>query len=315
MKEQKDIDLGLKNAFDELFMTDEGRAENRLPKIYDIRLSEIDPFPEHPFKVQMDEDMEQLVESIKDHGVITPVTLRKKKDGRYETISGHRRIKACELLGIDTIKAEIRDLDRDQAIIMMVESNFMRSKILPSEKAFSYKMRLEAMKRQAGRKAKENASPLATNSFGRSDVALGEQVGESKDQIRRYIRLTKLIPEILDMVDEGKIAFRPAVELSYLIKPEQIELLDIMRSEQATPSLSQAIRLKNLSKEGRLTDDVIYALMSEEKPNQKEKYTIKAEKLKRYIPDNIPFSKTEDYIVRALDFYQKHLNRQKGLER
>lgn len=312
MKEQKEIDLGLKNAFDELFMTDEGRAENRLPKIYDIRISEIDPFPEHPFKVQMDEDMEQLVESIKDHGVITPVTLRKKKDGRYETISGHRRIKACELLGIDTIKAEIRDLDRDQAIIMMVESNFMRSKILPSEKAFSYKMRLEAMKRQ-GARADLTSCPVGTKS--RSDERLAEAVTDSARQIQRYIRLTKLIPEILDMVDEGKIAFRPAVELSYLIKPEQIELLDIMRSEQATPSLSQAIRLKNLSKEGRLTDDVIYALMSEEKPNQKEKYTIKAEKLKRYIPDNIPFSKTEDYIVRALDFYQKHLNRQKGLER
>ena len=222
MKNVQKIDLGL-TGYDELFMNDAERKENKLPRIYDIPLSEIEDFPDHPFKVKLDENMDQLVQSIKERGIITPVTLRPKEDGRYEIVSGHRRKKACELAGFDTVKAEVREMTRDEAIILMVESNLQRSVILPSEKAFSYKMRLEAMKRQAGRPSKENASPVATNFLqGRSDVELGEQVGESKDQVRRYIRLTELIPELLDLVDEGRIAFRPAVELSYLQKRNRV---------------------------------------------------------------------------------------------
>ncbi len=210
-------------------------------------------------------------------------------------------------------KAEVKELTRDEAIILMVESNLQRSRILPSEKAFSYKMRLEAMKRQAGRPAKDNLSPVETHL--RSDEELAQQVGDSRNQIQRYIRLTELQPNILEMVDEGKIAFRPAVEISYLTKPEHAQLYEVMQSELATPSLSQAIKLKDFSKNGRLNEDVIFSIMSEEKPNQREKYVIKAETLKRYIPDNIPYSKTEDYIIKALDFYQRHLNRQRGMER
>ena len=239
MKSVQKIDLGL-TGYDELFMNDAERKENKLPRIYDIPLSEIDDFPDHPFKVKLDEDMDQLVQSIKERGIITPVTLRPKEDGRYEIVSGHRRRKACELAGFDTVKAEVREMTRDEAIILIVESNLQRSVILPSEKAFSYKMRLEAMKRQAGRPSKENASPVATNFLqGRSDVELGEQVGESKDQVRRYIRLTELIPELLDLVDEGRIAFRPAVELSYLQKEEQGALLEQIAYADATPSLCQ----------------------------------------------------------------------------
>ncbi len=314
MKEQK-IDLGLKNAYDELFMNDQERAENKLPRIYDIPLSEIDPFPDHPFQVRLDEDMEQLVESIKERGLITPVTLRQKEDGRYEIVSGHRRTKACELAGLDTVKAEVKDLTRDEAIILMVESNLQRSKILPSEKAYSYKMRLEAMKRQ-GERTDLTCDPLGHKSDGTKSVEkIADNSPDSKTQVQRYIRLTELQPNILEMVDEGKIAFRPAVEISYLTKPEQAQLYEVMQSELATPSLSQAIKLKDFSKNGRLNEDVIFSIMSEEKPNQREKYVIKAETLKRYIPDNIPYNKTEDYIIKALDFYQRHLNRQRGMER
>ena len=221
-------------AYDDLFQTDESREEAKLSKIRDIPISEINEFPDHPFKVLMDEDMEQLVESIKRNGVMTPATVRLKEDGRYELISGHRRKKACELAGLETLKCEVKELTRDEAIIVMVESNLQRSVILPSEKAFAYKMRLEAMKRQAGRPQKENASPLATNlSKGRSDEELGELVGESKDQIRRYIRLTELVPEILQMVDERQIAFRPAVEVSYLTEEQQYTLLEAMEYNDA----------------------------------------------------------------------------------
>ena len=215
-------------AYDDLFETDQSREEAKLSKIRDIPISEIDEFPDHPFKVFIDEDMEQLVDSIKRNGVMTPATVRLKEDGRYELISGHRRKKACELAGLETLKCEVKDLSRDEAIIVMVESNLQRSTILPSEKAFAYKMRLEAMKRQAGRPPKENASPLATNlPKGRSDEELGELVGESKDQIRRYIRLTELVPEILQMVDDRQIAFRPAVEISYLPEEQQYTLFRI----------------------------------------------------------------------------------------
>ena len=257
----KKIDLGL-TGYDELFMDDKGRAEAKLPRIYDIPLSEIDDFPDHPFQVRMDEDMEQLVESVKERGIITPITLRQKEDGRYELVSGHRRKKACELAGFETIKAEIRELSRDEAIILMVESNLQRSVILPSEKAFSYKMRLEAMKRQAGRPSQTNYSPLGNNSLGtKSSEVLADAVGESKNQIFRYIRLTELIPSILEMVDEGRIAFRPAVEISYLLKDEQEELYEAMSFADATPSLAQAIKMKEFSKNGKLTPEVIESIM------------------------------------------------------
>lgn len=312
MKNVQKIDLGL-TGYDELFMNDAERKENKLPRIYDIPLSEIDDFPDHPFKVKLDEDMDQLVQSIKERGIITPVTLRPKEDGRYEIVSGHRRKKACELAGFDTVKAEVREMTRDEAIILMVESNLQRSVILPSEKAFSYKMRLEAMKRQAGRPSKENASPVATNfPQGRSDVELGEQVGESKDQVRRYIRLTELIPELLDLVDEGRIAFRPAVELSYLQKEEQSALLEQISYADATPSLAQAIKLKRFSQDGKLNNEVIESIMSEEKPNQREKINIKYAEARRFIPASVPYEKTGDYIMKALEYYHRYQERQKS---
>ena len=314
MKSPKEIDLDPKEACGELFIADQDLTENSLPRIYDIPLSRIDPFPDHPFQVRLDEDMEQLMESIKERGIITPVTLRRKEDGRYEIVSGHRRCKACELAGLDTVKAEVKELTRDEAIILMVESNLQRSTILPSEKAFSYKMRLEAMNRQ-GKRTDLTSGPLGQKSAVDSRSELADSVLDSSRQIHRYIRLTELQPNILEMVDEGKIAFRPAVEISYLTKPEQAQLYEAMQSELATPSLSQAIKLKDFSRNGRLSEDVIFSIMSEEKPNQREKYVIKAETLKRFIPENIPYSKTEDYIIKALDFYQRHLSRQKGMER
>ena len=304
---KKDIDLDL-TGFAELFMNDEGRAESRLPRIYDIPLSEIDDFPNHPFKVKMDEDMNQLVQSVKERGIITPVTLRQKEDGRYEIVSGHRRRKACELAGLERVPAEIKELSRDEAIILMVESNLQRSIILPSEKAFSYKMRLEAMKRQ-GQRTDLTSTPVVSKS--RSNEELAEQIGESREQVRRYIRLTELIPELLDMVDENKIAFRPAVELSYLTETEQHNLLNSISYNDATPSLPQAIRLKEFSKAGKLSAEVIEAILGEEKPNQKEKISFKAERLRPYIPSTVPLEKTEDYIIKALEYYQRARERQK----
>ena len=306
MSRKKDIDLDL-TGFAELFMNDEGRAESRLPRIYDIPLSEIDDFPNHPFKVKMDEDMDQLVQSVKERGIITPVTLRQKEDGRYEIVSGHRRRKACELAGLECVPAEIKELSRDEAIILMVESNLQRSIILPSEKAFSYKMRLEAMKRQ-GQRTDLTSVPVAQK-FSRD--ALGDKAEESGRQISRYIRLTELIPELLDMVDENKIAFRPAVELSYLTETEQHNLLNSISYNDATPSLPQAIRLKEFSKAGKLSAEVIEAILGEEKPNQKEKISFKAERLRPYIPSTVPLEKTEDYIIKALEYYQRARERQK----
>lgn len=307
MKSVQKIDLGL-TRYDELFMNDAERKENKLPRIYDIPLSEIDDFPDHPFKVKLDEDMDQLVQSIKERGIITPVTLRPKEDGRYEIVSGHRRRKACELAGFDTVKAEVREMTRDEAIILMVESNLQRSVTLPSEKAFSYKMRLEAMKRQAGRPSKENASPLATNfQPGRSDVELGEQVGESKDQVRRYIRLTYLVPELRDYVDEGQIKMRPAVELSYLDEDCQRAVVDEIDLNQATPSHAQTIRMCQFFTDGKLTPEVISAIMSEEKPNQREKIVLRGDKVRSLIPKNIPLAQTEDFVVKALEHYNRFL--------
>lgn len=309
MSRKKDIDLDL-TGFAELFMNDEGRAESRLPRIYDIPLSEIDDFPNHPFKVKMDEDMNQLVQSVKERGVITPITLRQKEDGRYEIVSGHRRRKACELAGLERVPAEIKELSRDEAIILMVESNLQRSIILPSEKAFSYKMRLEAMKRQ-GQRTDLTSDPMGPKSGERSNEKLAEVVNESSSQIKRYIRLTELIPELLDMVDENKIAFRPAVELSYLTETEQHNLLNSISYNDATPSLPQAIRLKEFSKAGKLSAEVIEAILGEEKPNQKEKISFKAERLRPYIPSSVPLDKTEDYIIKALEYYQRARERQK----
>ena len=312
MKSVQKIDLGL-TGYDELFMNDAERKENKLPRIYDIPLSEIDDFPDHPFKVKLDEDMDQLVQSIKERGIITPVTLRPKEDGRYEIVSGHRRKKACELAGFDTVKAEVRELTRDEAIILMVESNLQRSVILPSEKAFSYKMRLEAMKRQAGRPSQNNSSPVGIDLRGKQSLdVLGEEVGDSRNQIHRYIRLTELIPELLDLVDEGRIAFRPAVELSYLQKEEQSALLEQIAYVDATPSLAQAIKLKRFSQDGKLTNEVIESIMSEEKPNQREKINIKYAEARRFIPASIPYEKTGEYILKALEYYHRYQERQKS---
>ena len=311
MSRKKDIDLDL-TGFAELFMNDEGRAESRLPRIYDIPLSEIDDFPNHPFKVKMDEDMNQLVQSVKERGIITPVTLRQKEDGRYEIVSGHRRRKACELAGLERVPAEIKELSRDEAIILMVESNLQRSIILPSEKAFSYKMRLEAMKRQ-GQRTDLTSTPVVSKS--RSNEELAEQIGESREQVRRYIRLTELIPELLDMVDENKIAFRPAVEISYLSEEQQYTLLEAMEYNDATPSLAQAIKMKKYMQEGKLTDGVISSIMQEEKPNQREKPAFRDERITKLIPKSVPKGKESDFVVKALEFYNRHLQRSKAQER
>lgn len=307
MSSAQKIDLGL-TGYDELFMSDAGRAKNRLPKIYDIPLVEIDDFPDHPFKVMLGEDMDQLVQSVKERGIITPITLRQKEDGRYEIVSGHRRKKACELAGLDTVKSEIKDLTRDEAIILMVESNYQRSSILPSEKAFAYKMRLEAMSRQ-GQRTDLTSTPVVSKS--RTNEELGEKNGESREQVRRYIRLTELSPDLLNMVDENKIAFRPAVELSYLKEGEQKFLMEAMTYTDATPSLAQAIKMKEFSKNGKLTPEVMESIMGEEKPNQKEKFTFKAERLRQFIPSTVPYEKTEDYVLKALEYYHRYQERQK----
>ena len=311
MKSVQKIDLGL-TGYDELFMNDAERKEIKLPRIYDIPLSEIDDFPDHPFKVKLDEDMEQLVQSIKERGIITPVTLRPKEDGRYEIVSGHRRRKACELAGFGTVKAEVREMTRDEAIILMVESNLQRSVILPSEKAFSYKMRLEAMNRQ-GQRTDLTCSPVGNKLPGvKSSTVMAEEVGESKNTIFRYIRLTELIPELLDLVDEGRIAFRPAVELSYLQKEEQRALLEQIAYADATPSLAQAIKLKRFSQDGKLNNEVIESIMSEEKPNQREKINIKYAEARRFIPASVPYEKTGEYILKALEYYHRYQERQKS---
>lgn len=303
-------------AYDDLFQTDESREEAKLSKIRDIPISEIDEFPDHPFKVLMDEDMEQLVESIKRNGVMTPATVRLKEDGRYELISGHRRKKACELAGLETLKCEVKELTRDEAIIVMVESNLQRSVILPSEKAFAYKMRLEAMNRQAGRPSKDNLTPMVSDlDITRTNEKLGKEVGESREQIRRYIRLTEIVPEILQMVDERQIAFRPAVEVSYLTEEQQYTLLEAMEYNDATPSLAQAIKMKKYNQDGKLTSEVIQSIMEEEKPNQKEKPAFRDERITKLIPKTVPRGQETDFVVKALEFYNRHLQRNKAHER
>ena len=309
MKNEKSIDLGL-TAYDEMFMTDQERAESKLPRIYDLPLDQIDDFPDHPFQVRMDEDMDQLVQSIKERGLITPITVRPKEDGRYEIVSGHRRKTACALAGLATIKAESREMTRDEAIILMVESNLQRSVILPSEKAFSYKMRLEAIKRQ-GQRTDLTSDPLGPKSGNRSNTELAESANESESQIKRYIRLTELVPELLQMVDEGKIAMRPAVEISYLTNKEQQYLVDAIEYADCTPSHAQAIRMRSFSRDGLLGQHVIDNILNEEKPNQVERISLRYNDARRYIPANVPYNKTGEYILKALEFYQKHLERQR----
>ena len=295
-------------TLDDLFSTQELRDDAKLSKIRDIPLELIDDFPDHPFKVRDDEDMIQLVESVKERGVITPATVRQKEDGRYELISGHRRKRACEFAGFEALRCEVVDLDRDAATVLMVESNYQRSQILPSEKAFAYKMRLEAMNRQAGRPRKENPTPVVSDLDGqRTNEILGNEVGESREQIRRYIRLTSLVPELLDLVDEGKIKMRPAVELSYLDEDNQRAVVDEIDLNQCTPSHDQTIRMRKFFTDGKLTPEVVSAIMGEEKPNQREKIVLRGDKVRSLIPKNIPVSQTEDYVVKALEHYSRFL--------
>ena len=288
---------------DDLFTTQAQRDEEQLSKIRDIPLELIDDFPDHPFKVRDDEDMMQLVESVKERGVITPATVRQKEDGRYELVSGHRRKRACELAGFETLRSEIVDLNRDEATILMVESNFQRSEILPSEKAFAYKMRLEAMKRQGFR------SDLTSDPVGQkfSVEKIADNSNDSKTQIQRYIRLTNLVPELLEFVDEGRIKMRPAVELSYLNEDCQRDVVDEIDLNDATPSHDQTIRMRKLFNEGNLTTEAIHAVMSEEKPNQKEKIVLRGDRVRQLIPKNIPVSQTEDFVCKALEHYNKFL--------
>ena len=292
-------------TLDDLFSTQELRDDAKLSKIRDIPLELIDDFPDHPFKVRDDEDMIQLVESVKERGVITPATVRQKEDGRYELISGHRRKRACELAGFEALRCEVVDLDRDAATVLMVESNFQRSQILPSEKAFAYKMRLEAMKRQ-GQRSDLTSSPVGTK-FDRSSEAITEETGDSRNQIHRYIRLTNLVQELLDLVDEGKIKMRPAVELSYLDEDSQRAVVDEIDLNQCTPSHDQTIRMRKFFTDGKLTPEVVSAIMGEEKPNQREKIVLRGDKVRSLIPKNIPVSQTEDYVVKALEHYSRFL--------
>lgn len=309
MPNAKDIEMKLP-SLDDLFSSQKERDDAKLKRIYEIPLDEIDPFPEHPFKVRDDEDMMNLVESVKANGVLTPATVRKKEDGRYELLSGHRRMRACELAGIVTLRCEVVDMDRDEATVFMVESNFQRTTILPSEKAFAYKMRLDAMKRLPGRQSSRNGDPVGLN-LERSRIELAKESMDSSTQIFRYIRLTELLPEILDMVDEGQVAMRPAVELSYIPKLQQGMIWESMELEGCTPSYAQAIRLRKLSEEHKLTPESVEAIMMEEKPNQKERIVLRGERFTRLFPPNLPLSKREDYVAAAMEFYARHRERQR----
>ena len=295
------IDL---KSYDDIFKTEEEREEDKLSKIRDIPISEIDDFPDHPFMVRDDEDMQNLIESIKERGVITPAMVRKKEDGRYELISGHRRKRACELAGMDTLRCEVVDMDRDEATIMMVESNFQRSNILPSEKAFAYKMRMDALNRQ-GKRSDLTSTPLVSK-FRSNEIA-GKELGESREQVRRYIRLTELVPELRDMVDEGRIKMRPAVELSYLDKESQKDVVEQIEYTQGTPTHDQAIRMRKLQDDGNLTPQAVMAVMQEIKPSQKEKFVFSGEKIRQYLPKTLPFESMEDYVCKALDYYRRHM--------
>ena len=300
-------------SIDDLFTSQEEREEAALKKIYEIPLAEIDPFPDHPFIVRDDEDMISLVESIKENGVLTPATVRKKEGGRYELLSGHRRMRACELAGLNTLRCEIVEMNRDEATIFMVESNLQRSDILPSEKAWAYRMKLEAIKRLPGRPGR-NSTPVGQNLKGTVSIErLGQEVGDSSSQIQRYIRLTELLPELLEMVDEKKIAMRPAVELSYIPKLVQCDVWECLDKEQCTPSHDQARRMRRMSEEGKLTKEAIEAIMSEKKPNQKEKIVLRGDRFKDLFPKNLPLTKREDYVAAAMEYYGKYLERMRNV--
>ena len=289
-------------SLDDLFSTEESRTEADKERIQDISIAEIDDFPDHPFHVDIDDAMREMAESVKRFGVLSPAVARQKENGRYELISGHRRKKACELAGIEKMPVIVRNMDRDEAIIFMVDSNLQRERLLPSEKAFSYKMKLDAMKRKQGERTDLTSAPLVQKLTSRE--LLAEKSTDSHEQVRRYIRLTELTPDLLQMVDDGKIAFRPAVELSYLTKEEQASLHEAMESEDCTPSLAQAIKIKKFSQESRLNDDVILSILSEEKPNQREVYRLPKERIDKYFPKGTPSEKIEEIICRAADYRQ-----------
>ena len=291
-------------TLDDLFSTQEERDDARLEKIRDIPLDLIDDFPDHPFHVRDDEDMVQLVESIKTNGVLTPAVLRQKEDGRYELVSGHRRKGACELAGLTTLRSEIKDLTRDEAVVYMVESNFQRTTILPSEKAFAYKMRFEAMKRQ-GKRTDLTSSPVGTKL--RTDEIIAQESGDSRNQIHRYIRLTNLVPELLEYVDEGRIKMRPAVELSYLDEDSQRDVVEQIDINDCTPSHDQTIRMRKMFESGKLTAEAVEAIMSEEKPNQRERIVLRGDRVRSLIPKNVQLKDTEDYVCKALEHYAKYL--------
>lgn len=295
-------------SVDDLFSTEESREDSQREKVLDIPLSEISDFSNHPFKVKADEAMLEMADSIKQYGVLVPGLVRPKAGGGYEMVAGHRRKKASELARKETMPCIVRKLDDDEATIIMIDSNLQRENILPSEKAFAYKMKLDAMKRQSGRPNKEIVSQIGTQK--RSDQILAEQSGESRNQIQRYIRLTELTPSILEMVDEKKIAFNPAVEISYLNEKEQYDLYNTMLSEECTPSLSQAQRMKKLSQEGRLNTDVIFSILYDEKPNQKEKIHIKREHIDRFFPKNFTEKQKEELIIQLLESWYKKRQRE-----
>ena len=301
---------------DDLFSTDESRAEAQLEKVVMLNPADISDFPNHPFKVKQDEAMAEMVDSVKQYGVLVPALVRPKADGSYEMIAGHRRKCAATLAGITEMPCIVRNLTDDEATIIMVDSNLQRETILPSEKAFAYKMKLDAMKRQVGRPSKENSVPVGQNFDGKtSRELLAAKSPDSNTQIQRYIRLTELIPSILQMVDDGKIAFRPAVELSYLSSKQQEALYSTMECEDCTPSLAQAIKMKEFSKDGKLTEEVILSIMQEEKPNQREKPAFRDERITRLIPKSIPRGQETDFVIRALEFYNRHLQRRRDQER
>lgn len=293
-------------TLDDLFSTQQEREDAKLEKIRDIPLDLIDDSPDHPFHVRDDEDMVQLVESIKANGVLTPAVLRQKEDGRYEIVSGHRRKRACELAGLTTLRSEIKDLTRDEAIVYMVESNFQRTTILPSEKAFAYKMRLEAIKRQ-GQRTDLTSATLLQKLGKTSREIIAENSGESHEQVRKYIRLTNLIPELLQLVDEGRIKMRPAVELSYLDEDSQRDVALQIDINDCTPSHDQTIRMRKMFESGKLTTEVVEAIMSEEKPNQRERIVLHGDRVRSLIPKSVKLKDTEDYVCKALEHYRRYL--------
>lgn len=309
MPRVKKLDLGM-TALDELFMNDKERAENKLPKIFDIPLSEIDDFPDHPYRVLDDEDMQNLMESIRDRGVITPAMVRKKDDGRYEMISGHRRKHASERLGLETLRCEVVEVSRDEAIVLMVDSNSQRSEIAPTDKGKAYKMKLDAIKRQ-GKRSDLTSTPVGPKLGERSNDELAEQVGDSHTQIQRYIRLTYLVPELQEFVDKGQMKMRPAVELSYLDEETQRDIVDRIDETEVFPSHDQAIRIRKAYEAGEINYDKVQNIMAEAKPNQKPKFKFSFDRLKPYIPKDYNDKMAEDYVIKALEHYQKFLRKQR----